>query len=181
MKKILNQSEVVKISSISLLLLVVVLIYDWPLINKISGFHAAVEAEVANLAANSEQGNSFTKATLDWQQFSDKLPAAAKLLKPAGQELELIKQLEQTAAAAGLEQELTLNQNYQDWSDKIALLGLSAKLTGQFSNFVNYLAELEKMNFQLTVDSVSLKPAALSSADNRIEARLLLNTYWLKQ
>ncbi|MDP2586498.1 MAG: hypothetical protein Q8P32_01885 [Candidatus Komeilibacteria bacterium] len=180
MKKIFNQSETVKISVISLLLVLVVLIYDRPILGKINKFHATVKAEIANLEANSEQGNSFTKATLDWQQFSEKLPVPAELLMPRGQELELIKQLEAIAAKYQLDQELTLGQDYQAWSEKIDQLGLSAKLTGQFSDLIAYLSELEKLNFQLTVDSVTVKPKVLTESAGQIEAMLLINTYWLR-
>ena len=180
MKKNFNQSEIVKITVIVLLLILVVVIYDWPIFNKIKKFHSALRAEVLGLEAQNQQGNSFTKASLDFQQFTDKLPTSEELLKPSGQELALIKQLETEAALRNLEQELTLGQNRQDWSAKVEILGLSAKLTGQFGDLIAYLENLEKLNFQLTVDSVSLKPADLISGTDQVEAQLLLNTYWLK-
>ena len=183
MKKILNQSEVAKISLIVLLLVLVILLYDWPILKRINEFYDALEAEVAALEAQNEQGNSFTKASLDWQQFSAKLPTSAQLLQPSGQELELIKLLEQQAEKNHLTQELTLGQNRRDWSPKIEVLGLSAKLTGNYSDIINYLENLEKLNFQLTVDSVIIKPATNLSAEaaDQVAADLLLNTYWLKQ
>lgn len=180
MKKIFNQSENVKISGIILALILVVIIYDWPIFNKIKEWHANLNAEAAGLEAQNQQGNSFTKASLDYQQFTDKLPPPETLLKPGGQELELIKQLEQISDQNKLAQELTLGQNRQDWSDKIEVLGLSAKLTGQFGDIIRYLENLEKLNFQLTVDAVQLKPDALATGSGLVEAQLLLNTYWLK-
>lgn len=181
MKKIFNQSEAVKIGAICLLLILVVLIYDLPIFKTINRWHNDVKGEVLGLEAQSEQGNSFTKASLDWQQASGKLPASGQLLKNSGQELELIKQLEKIASANQLKQELKLSQNYQAWSDKIVLLGISATLTGEFSDLLDYLVELEKLNFQLTVDSVALKPATQAEATDQVEAKLLLNTYWLKK
>ncbi|GEM_PF-6746367 len=180
MKKIFNKSEIAKISVIVLLLILVVVIYDWPIFNKIKKFHSALRAEVSGLEAQNQQGNSFTKASLDFQQFTDKLPKIEDLLKPSGLELELIKQLEDQAALSNLKQELTLGQNRQDWSAKIETLGLSAKLTGRFKDVIAYLANLEKLNFQLTVDSISIKPKALTTETDQVEAQLLLNTYWLK-
>ena len=180
MKKIINQSEIAKISGIILALLLVVIIYDWPIFNKIKELHANLNTEATGLEAQNQQGNSFTKALLDYQQFTDKLPPAEALLKPSGQELELIKQLEQISGQNNLTQELTLGQNRQDWSGKIEVLGVSAKLTGQFSELIKYLEDLERLNFQLTVDAVQLKPDALKPGSGLVEAQLLLNTFWLK-
>lgn len=179
----LSQVFMIKIGLLLLISAVIFLAWDWPLIKRINGLYRQQKNQEATLAAAEQQGNSFTKALLDYESYSAQIPACTELFRRRGQELDLIFELEKLAAQSGVKQKLDLAESASDFNEQIIQLPLIMELTGSYNQLYNYLNELKKMNLQLAATGLYLKqpaPNAENIASN-LEAKVLAQTFWLKE
>lgn len=177
LRKIFNQSELIKLAIFLVIFILILFIFILPFINLVNNFYDKLAREEKQLAAKYKSGDSFAKTKEDYQALADKIPPYQDLFSPSGQELKLITTLEKLAKTHNLTQKLNLNPTKISYSDQLEALSLELELKGSFNDLIFYLEELSKYNFKLNVSAVNLKQIS----QDLLEIRLLTNAYWLKQ
>lgn len=172
----LAKPELIKSAIFLAGLLVVLLVFDLPMSKNIKNIYAGLKTEKASLEKEQNSGNLFEKSYQSYQDLSEAIPAYQDLFKQTGQELSLITKLEKLAMTNNLEQHLDLSFQASQFSPAINKLGLKINLKGKFTDIVDYLTALGKMNFEIAVEALDVNQI---SAD-LLEVSFLTNTYWLK-
>jgi len=65
--------------------LIVLFAWNLPVIKKINSLFLSLAAEETTLALSNQQGNNFTKALLDYENYSAKIPSCQALFQKTGQ------------------------------------------------------------------------------------------------
>ena len=167
----------IKTTSLGIIALIVLFAWNLPVIKKINSLFLSLAAEETTLALSNQQGNNFTKALLDYENYSAKIPSCQALFQKTGQELDLIYELEKIAKKYDLTQKLNLAQEPNDFNENLNQLTLMIELEGSFPKIVSYLDELGSMKLKLTITGANFK----QNDDNSLSAKFLANTYWLKE
>jgi hypothetical protein len=174
-KKIFNQSELVKLGVFFTIFFFVLFAFNLPFAKRVDNFYLKLSSEEQKLAAQYKAGSSLEKARADYQALAERIPEAKDIFSKSGEELKLITDLEHLAAAHNLTQKLNLSPSTIKYSDQLEALTLELSLQGNFNNLVAYLDDLAKRHFSLNVSGISLTKLD----QDLLEIKLLTNTYWL--
>ena len=169
--------SLIKITVLGIIALIVLFTWDLPIIKKINSLFINLQTVEQSLALSTKQGNSFSKALLDYENYVSKIPSCQTLFQKTGEELDLIYDLEKIAKKYNLTQKLNLAQDPTDFNENLNQLTLMIELDGPFPKIVNYLNELSSMKLKLTINGINFK----QNNDNTLSAKFLANTYWLKE
>lgn len=175
-KKIFNQSELVKLAIFFTIFFFVLFAFNLPFAARVDDFYVKLKTEEQKLAAQYKAGSNLDKTQADYSSIAAHIPEAKDLFTKSGQELKLITDLEKLAAAHNLTQKLNLSPATVKYSDQLEALTLELALKGSFNDLVAYLEDLAKRHFSLNVSGINL----MQVNQNLLEIKLLTNTYWLK-
>ncbi len=169
-----NKTEIIKNLILITILIVVMSVFNMPLYKKINRINIKFTEARDEYSANFEQGNSYEKSLAQYNNLIDKLPTFENTFYSAGQELTLITELEGLASKHNLNQIIDLSSEKKELSENVLSMGLKLDLSGDFSDIVNYINDLESMKFKISINSLNLQKLG----GDQLKASLLTNTYW---
>lgn len=171
-----NKIEFIRILILIAVLVLVVLIFDIPLYKNISEIYQNLKMKKENFATQLNLGNSVEKSLEDYNKYHEQIPAFEELISKSGDELTLITNLEKLAQSHNLNQSLNLSSSKNQLTEQIETLQIGIDLIGNYQGMVNYIADLEKMNFKVLIKAINIS----TTLDNQLTAKLLVNSYWFK-
>lgn len=166
-------SKKIKFLILLAILLTVNFVFNLPYLKNLSAVHRQFTAQENLLIKSAGQQLTPEQILAEYKKTKELLADLDKTLLQKGEELNLIKSLETLAKKYSLKQTIDLSQNTQSASREINKQIMNIKLIGNFNNLLEYLNELNKFSYQLTVNAADLKKG---SAD--LELSLLATTYW---
>lgn len=154
--KNLSLKKKIFINIVFTLLLLGVLIYfiAIPSINEIKTIGENINKQGARIDEEYQKCVNLKKLASDLKKIEPDLAKIDQIFVNREKELELIKQLEQTASSSNVAQII----NIKDISGDKARLSLAA--TGDFNELFDYLLNLESLNYYLNIKSLSLSASS---------------------
>lgn len=181
----LDLKQKIIINSIMLVLIVgsIIAFSIWPNIQKIKWINIEIKAQKEELEMGLVKlSRSFASGEL--RAVSAKLTELDKLFIKKGHEIDFIAMLENIAKENNIKQKLNIN-NLEEINNckgyKKAPLQIFTQ--GSFLDAMNYLAELERLDYYINIDKIDI--AALDSANNEngkenVKITISANAYWGK-
>lgn len=166
--------EKLKFSILIIIIIIINLFINIPSVSNLNLINKNLKAESNKLKAAYDLNQDADQILKNYQIIKKQIPNLNTVLLTQGSELTLIQKLETIAKNNSLGQKITLDQNIQSINDNIYKLSLRLELQGSYGNILNYLNELNKFEYQLTVGLLNLE----NEGDN-LTLALLASTYWL--
>lgn len=108
---------------------------------------------------------------------SEQISDYGQRIFPSGDELQLITDLEAIAASNKIVQQIT-SSNLDNYGNAAVNIVLSAN--GSYTNVLEYMADLEKYRYLLSINKIELTPTSLSpvdSAQTAVNLRINISLY----
>jgi hypothetical protein len=93
-------------------------------------------------------------------------------------ELEFITTLEDIARKNNIKQKINLNQKQAQKVNNYQIIPIRLDSQGNFNDLLNYLAELETMQYFIIIANLEITKSASFSNTNQINFLILADTYW---
>lgn len=170
----LSQKQIIKYLILVIILVLVNGLLIIPYFKNIKEIYTTLTKEARALEQKYISGQGIEKSNQDFLTFKDKMPNFDTLFIKQGAELSLITKLEQLAENYNLSQELGLGLEKKQLPSQINRIPFNFTLKGDFINFLNYLIDLNDMNYNLSIQDINIKQLS----NRELEFRLLGYTYW---
>jgi Tfp pilus assembly protein PilO len=135
----------------------------WPSVNQIS----TTRNDILNLKIDSENKITREKNINDLngkiKKIEPELEKINNTFVSQNRELEFITALEGLEPKNNVKQTLNINLNNPEKGDVFSKVPVNIDVTGSFVNLMNYLADIESLNYFINITSLSFKRAAPDS------------------
>lgn len=167
---------------IPIFLIALSLLIICPLIQDIRILSDQIHRERVELERLYQEGQLLRKVRSDWEKIKPELTSLEGVLLKKDGELEFITTLENLGDQNEIKETIHLDPQDQIVRDKVRLLPLRLKLTGEFSKIFQYLNSLEKLDYYINISSLSfnreIKLEKPEVPPTRINVSLIAETYW---
>ncbi|MFA6428313.1 MAG: type 4a pilus biogenesis protein PilO [Candidatus Buchananbacteria bacterium] len=118
-------------------------------------------------------GQNLRKTTEDLKKLEEKIPELNFIFVEENKELEFITALEKIAKNNSLTQKIELDNNAEIISANIKALPLRLYLSGSFNKFTNYLTDLQKLNYYINFDTLTVNNAQGTNKSQELSGETL--------
>jgi Tfp pilus assembly protein PilO len=144
----------------------------WPSVNQIT----TTRNDILNLKIDSENKITREKNINDLngkiKKIEPQLEKINNTFVSQNRELEFITALEGLETKNNVKQNLNINLSNPEKGDVFSKVPVSIDVTGSFANLMNYLADIESLNYFINITSLSFKKVASDSEQNSRPADL---------
>ncbi len=179
-KKIIIISVLFPLAIGGLILLVIV-----PTVKDIKNIKNEIEAQRIDLEIKYKKGQSINKLTKDLEVIEPQLLKLNRILIGKDKVLEFITELEEVASSQGVEQKINLAAPKNTAKDGYKKTPLQIITNGNFIKQLNYLINLEAMNYYININSLELKAGYSrpishegQTPERPISMLIFADTYW---
>ena len=170
-KKIIIIITITLVVIASILLLVIL-----PTIRDIQEINKEILFEKKGLETKFLSGQYYTKVYQDFKAIEPEINKIQGVYIKKGEELKFITDIENISDAHGLEQKITrLNAITDNDKKNLETLTLDIRLTGGFTQIMNFLSDLESLKYYFNIFNLSL--FSTSDTKNQIKATILGRVY----
>jgi len=139
-----------------LILLMIILQMFLPSAKKIKELSDKVFEERTRLEELYLKGKSLKKSKQEYLDIKEKVAQLDKVFLKANKELELITQLEKIATKNSITQHINLGTKKIKHTNNIDKIKISISLQGQYYSILNYLQDIEALDYYVLLDDFSL-------------------------
>jgi Tfp pilus assembly protein PilO len=167
------------ILQLSSLVIILVLIFAviLPLSSKLKQVAKNVEDQRVTLEITQKKAQNTASLISDYDKIKSYQQEISKFFINKKDQLDFLTSLENTAQENNLTQVLTLEEVGK--IEQIKDLPLSIVLTGNYLDIIKYLAEIEALNYYISIESINLsKQSSSTAALNNVTATIESKTYW---
>ncbi|MFN3301789.1 MAG: type 4a pilus biogenesis protein PilO [Patescibacteria group bacterium] len=136
-----------------------------------------IEYEQKTLEELRLKGQTLAKTKKEFKEIEGEIPILERFFLIEGEELNFITSLEEIAQKNNISQEINLGTK-QNFKNSYKVMPVNLSLKGSFINFINYLREIEKLDFYFNIDSLNI--TTISPEKDEINVSLTAKTYWKK-
>ena len=184
-KKITLRKKII-ISAVLLPLIMVgiMLFAVFPTINDIQKIRKAIEAQRIDLEVKYERGQSLKKLSENLKIIEPQLSELEEIFISEDEVLEFITTLEEIAGNNDITQTINLISSKSSAKNGHKKIPLRITASGDFVGQLNYLTELESLNYYINIKSLELTSVSRSSApktetkSSHINMIIDADTYW---
>jgi len=162
------------IGTVILIILLICLI-NVPTIGSILKIKQMIYLERTDLEKKYLRSQVLKKILRDFEQVKPEKEKFDNIFIPKDKELEFVTSIEEIATRHNLKQEVSIN-NAVNKDDIYAIVPLTLKLKGDFSDILKYLNDLDKITYYYNILSI-----IISNNSDGVEATLIGEIYVLKQ
>ena len=184
----LNLKKKISISIVIFILIIGGLIYFvvMPTINDIKKMGEDIENQRIDLEQKYIKGQSLRQLTENLKKIEPQLVILDQIFIKQDYELDFITRLEEIAAQNNVSQTINLNTAKINKDKSYQTLPLRLSAQGDYKNMINYLINLEALDYYINIDSMDLTSAStkLSAAPeaqttfSNVNLTISANTYW---
>ena len=175
MKSTVENRTIAMLTLFSVIIITVVLAVIWPTISYIKRIRQDTYELRAYLERKYESVANLKRSAKKIDELNDETLYFGQYLFRRGDELKLITALENLAVKNKVTQKIESSN-----LDKItgSRLTLTLALSGPYTQVLNYINQLEKINYFVIIEGLQLSPAStLTGPTNSVNARLNLSLY----
>lgn len=145
---------------------------------EIKNLSQQIENEKKSLEELYSRGETLSKIKNEYKKIEKDISLLDNVFLTEGKELEFITSLEKIAQGQKVRQDVNIGMT-KILKENYKLIPIQLRLRGNFLDLIKYLRELEKLDFYLNIDSLSITP--LPGLEKQIEISLSANTYWREE
>lgn len=157
-----------------------------PTISDIKKMGEEIENQRIDLEQKYIKGQSLRKLTENLKKIEPQLVVLDQIFISQNHELEFITALEELANQNNISQKINLQELPKDGNKAYQKTPLQISAKGNFINLMNYLIDLEALNYYININSINLSsaytaPSAASDEQtvfSNINIALSADTYW---
>jgi len=171
MIKLDYDKKIYLLSGISIILIVasLILIIN-PLFSRITSLNSEVYDKRVQLAIYQQQRLNVEQTQQDYKKIKDDIENISKIFVNKDNILDLISKLEKISAAHSITQSINLDSTPAD--ESADMLPMQITLNGKFQNLVNYLADIERLDYYIVIYGINF-----STSDEDINLQLSINLF----
>ena len=184
----LNLKKKISISIVVSVLIIGGLVYFVviPIINDIKKMGEKIENQRIDLEQKYIKGQSLKQLTENLKKIEPQLIILDQIFIKQDYELEFITKLEEIAEQNNVSQTINLNTAKINKDKSYQTLPLQLSARGNYKNIMNYLINLEALNYYINIDSIDLSSAStklsatseVQTTFSNINLTISANTYW---
>ncbi len=184
----LNLKKKISISIVVSVLIIGGLVYFVviPIINDIKKMGEKIENQRIDLEQKYIKGQSLKQLTENLKKIEPQLVILDQIFIKQDYELEFITKLEEIAEQNNVSQTINLNTAKINKDKSYQTLPLQLSARGNYKNIMNYLINLEALNYYINIDSIDLSSAStklsatseVQTTFSNINLTISANTYW---
>ena len=184
----LNLKKKIFISMVIFILIIGGLIYFvvMPTINDIKKMGEEIEAQRIDLEQKYIKGQSLRQLTENLKEIEPQLIMLDQIFIKQDYELEFITKLEDIAAQNNISQTISLDTAKINKEKSYQTLPLRLAARGNYKNMMNYLTNLEALDYYININSMDLSSASAKQSAtpeeqttfSNISLVISANTYW---
>jgi len=142
-------------SGLLLALIIIISILLYPLYNNIILLNQEIHDKRIQLAIYQQQRSNVDKSRRDYNKIKNDIVNISRIFIDKEKILDLVDMLESIATNNSINQNINLrNTDQLELSDSIII---NITLTGNWSNIITYLGDLEKLDYYFTLDDLNFK------------------------
>ena len=147
-----------------------------PTIRDIQEINKEILFEKKSLETKFLSGQYYTKVYQDFKAIEPEIKKIQGVYIKKGEELNFITNIENISDRHGLEQKITrLNTNADSNKENLETLVLDVRLTGGFTQIMEFLSDLESLKYYFNIFNISFSSAG--DKKNKISAIILGKVY----
>ena len=145
-----------------LLLIAVCLFVVWPTIKEIKNISTKIYEQKEELEKLYLKGQFLKPTKEQYKKSQSQIPDLSKLIIKKKEELKIITALEEAASRNTLLQEINLQDPEKVTKEKTKpetkyqAIRLIIKVSGNYSNFLKYLVDLELLDYYINIDTIRI-------------------------
>ncbi len=145
-----------------------------PTIRDIQEINKEILFEKKSLEAKFLSGQYYTKVYQDFKAIEPEIKKIQGVYIKKGEELNFITDIENISDARGLEQKI-IRVNTNSNNENLETLTLDVRLTGGFTQIMEFLSDLESLKYYFNIFNISFSSAG--DKKNKISATILGKVY----
>jgi len=154
MSKLNSNKKIYILSSTALIILFVLLVFVIiPFHNQINSYNNEIYDQRVQLAIQKQQRENIEETQRDYNKIKNEVDKISKVFIRKDKTLNLISDLEIIAAQKNIDQKIAITSNAETAPSNT--LDLKISLTGSFTNIVQYLVKLEKLDYYVVIDDLN--------------------------
>ena len=171
----INKKLSITIGSSMLITAILGIFIIYPAIKEIWNISQQIYNQRVMLEKKYQKGQSIRKALLEFEKLKEEIPKLSSIFIRENKELEFITTLEEVATKNKTEQKINLKLIDKNIDRKGKNVPLELYLVNNFTNFMTYLLDVEKLNYYINFDSISITRSKIAGINDVL---LKGNTYW---
>ena len=157
-----------------MLILAMIVFIIYPSAKRIKQLSQDISVQKQELDDIYARGQNLSKTIKQYENVKPRIAELTGIYLQEGEELKLITALEQAASKAGVTLDKQLSSN-KDSQNNSKILPLQLTVGGNFAELIQFMVELEKMDYYLNVSNIRINKSSNSSSLNTL---LLTNAYY---
>lgn len=145
-----------------------------PSIQKIKELSSSIYEKRTEMEKMYVEGQYYKKSLSTFNQIKSELEELNKIFVQKGNEIFFVTNIEEIASLHNVDQTIKLGAQIPVESETNTPLGLQITLQGDFENLIEYLAELEQINYYINIDSIRL---STDSSSLRIKTDIMSENF----
>jgi len=140
----------------------------YPSVFGIISISKEIEVERAGLEERYQEGMSIKRVYADYENIKNELSLMNSAILKVGEELKFITSLENIARDNNLTQKLDMDADSVKQFEGYQIMRISLSLNGSYEDLMNYLIQIEKMEYYINIDSIEMSGGQPNTSNNQL-------------
>ncbi len=165
-----KQQSFIKLIIYITAILILLFLFIKPSINEIKKTHNNILNEKIKIQKNIDREKNMSKLSEEVKEIEPRMEKFSQIFINQNRELEFITQLEKLAKDNNVKQNLNLQQSKKTTSQNTySETPINIDVQGSMNNALNYLQELERLNYYININNLKLSTKTISGFKSSFE------------
>ena len=152
-----------------------------PSLNDLNGMQDSIETKRKEIELSYSKGNDAKQVFKKIKEIDQQIEKLNSIYITDGRQLEIITKFEDFSSKHNVTETIGINPNSDKKPSKFKKIDLTINTIGSFNNLMDYLADIESLNYYVNIYNVDISP---NSSDNsssdlmlKLGAEIYINNY----